>query len=1073
MTVSRQKADQLFSALDAFSVMISSQAATENVLLNSSWPFYTIPDFSVKSKRLVQLLGATVFLVTVSPVVHEHERDEWADYMRTENPVWFQESLDNEGNTELSVDLLVQRTVPYIHTYNLLYGLQVEKINRPGEVLPTFQQYPLTLHAVTNAMTIGYDTISHPRGADLYEITKETLRPTIGFTEFYIDRKTIVAGTQVLQPIYDTADTTAEDRKIVAILSLLLHWLDFFKEVLVQDQDGVVVVLRSACRVDYARIYGINLTDYALDPEDFISEDAITYQIDGPDVIMLGEEDLHDPKYDDLEVTEVFIDLHFDELELPEGKCVPTLSLHVYPSEKLEATFRNSNAAIYASVVVVIFVFTSLVFLLYDYFVGRRQQKVMDRIVQQDQIVSNVFPTAIRDRLYEAQARPSDKSKREIDDGLDFGDGSNYFDSLPLADLFPNVTVVIADIVGFTAWSSAREPQQVFLLLESIYSSFDKIAYRHDIFKVETVGDCYVAAAGLPEPVKNHAGVACEFALDCLKKMRESTTKLEISLGPDTADLALRIGIHRVVKTKISGQVTAGVLRGERSRFQLFGDTMNTAARMEHSGECNRVQISQATADLLSGAGFSHWTTPRTNKIYLKGKGHMQTYWMRKSKSPRVKVSTTPDDTVVTTESSELSEHSAERRDIADNAEDGMTKTHRLVEWTVAILTSLLQQIIASRGVVSQDNKSLLEAESAIGKNPTVLNEFVPIIPLKRFNEEELGRRRRPSAIDIGYEATSQLRKYLLIVAGMYQDNPFHNFEHAIHVTASVKKLLTRIVNMDERNGLEINTATRRVEDVDLVDLAGHSYGITSDPLTQFAVVFSAVIHDADHPGVPNTQLVKENTRCAQIYKKSVAEQNSVNLAWDALMSEEYSALRACIYQTESELQRFRQLVVNTVMATDIADKELQALRKARWETAFSTGESSMESSAGHIESEDRKATIVIEHLIQASDVSHTMQHWQIYRKWNEKFFMECYSAYKEGRADSDPSKNWYKGEIGFFDFYVIPLAKKLQNCGVFGVSSDEYLNYATSNRDEWVREGEGMVQQYLAKYKRRAGGGY
>eukprot|EP00980_Cylindrotheca_fusiformis_P014075 scaffold3678_cov66-Cylindrotheca_fusiformis.AAC.1 len=92
------------------------------------------------------------------------------------------------------------------------------------------------------------------------------------------------------------------------------------------------------------------------------------------------------------------------------------------------------------------------------------------------------------------------------------------------------------------------------------------------------------------------------------------------------------------------------------------------------------------------------------------------------------------------------------------------------------------------------------------------------------------------------------------------------------------------------------------------------------------------------------------------------------------------------------------------------------------------------------------------------------MQHWHIYRSWNEKFFTECYSAYQSGRADSDPSENWYKGEIGFFDFYVIPLAKKLESCGVFGVSSHEYLNYAQSNRDEWVREGERLVKEYLAK---------
>ena len=76
------------------------------------------------------------------------------------------------------------------------------------------------------------------------------------------------------------------------------------------------------------------------------------------------------------------------------------------------------------------------------------------------------------------------------------------------------------------------------------------------------------------------------------------------------------------------------------------------------------------------------------------------------------------------------------------------------------------------------------------------------------------------------------------------------------------------------------------------------------------------------------------------------------------------------------------------------------------------------------------------------------------------------YRAYKEGRSETDPSENWYKGEIGFFDFYIIPLAKKLESCGVFGVSSDEYLAYAMRNREEWEKKGHEQVQQYLESYK-------
>lgn len=131
--------------------------------------------------------------------------------------------------------------------------------------------------------------------------------------------------------------------------------------------------------------------------------------------------------------------------------------------------------------------------------------------------------------------------------------------------------------------------------------------------------------------------------------------------------------------------------------------------------------------------------------------------------------------------------------------------------------------------------------------------------------------------------------------------------------------------------------------------------------MTHFACVFSALIHDVDHPGVPNPQLIKENPHLAAAYlNRSVAEQNSFDLSWNMLMKPEFSDLRALLFANDKEQQRFRQLVVNCVMATDLGDKELKDLRNGRWDKAFSTKkEETALSSAKSValESSNRKAT--------------------------------------------------------------------------------------------------------------------
>lgn len=178
---------------------------------------------------------------------------------------------------------------------------------------------------------------------------------------------------------------------------------------------------------------------------------------------------------------------------------------------------------------------------------------------------------------------------------------------------------------GFTSWSSDRDPEHVFALLETFYGAFDKIALARDVFKVETIGDCYLAITGCPSPQDDHAIRMAKFARHCMYTVRDLTDVLAESLGDDTRALSFRVGLH-------SGSVTAGVLRGDRTRFQLFGDTVNTAARIESHGVKGRIHVSQATFDAICkevGRGKSSgWMIPRRDKVRAKGKGELQTYFM-------------------------------------------------------------------------------------------------------------------------------------------------------------------------------------------------------------------------------------------------------------------------------------------------------------------------------------------------------------------------------------------------------------------------------------------------------------
>ena len=211
-------------------------------------------------------------------------------------------------------------------------------------------------------------------------------------------------------------------------------------------------------------------------------------------------------------------------------------------------------------------------------------KKLRSEQERSEQLLLNILPRPIAERLKEGQRT--------------------------IADVFPDVTVLFADLVGFTRMSEQLPPAELVAMLNKIFSMFDQLAEKHGLEKIKTIGDEYMAASGLPMPRPDHAEAMAEMALDMLAVIERFNAKRN-------RGVRIRIGMN-------CGPVTAGIIGTKKFAYDLWGDTVNIASRMESHGIANAIQVTEATYKRLR----HKYAFQRRGIIHVKGKGALCTYFL-------------------------------------------------------------------------------------------------------------------------------------------------------------------------------------------------------------------------------------------------------------------------------------------------------------------------------------------------------------------------------------------------------------------------------------------------------------
>ncbi len=307
------------------------------------------------------------------------------------------------------------------------------------------------------------------------------------------------------------------------------------------------------------------------------------HKINKYDLILL---DLQMPLLDGFEVMQGL-------KELETGGYLPVLVITAQPDEKLRALKAGAKDFVskpFELAEVLARVHNMLEVRLLSVETKTLYEQVLEEKKITERLLLNVLPSSVVDRL---------KGRKDI-----MGDSFSQL----IADSLPEVSVLFADVVGFTKFSEGISPEVLVTVLNDIFTRFDKIADHRGLEKIKTIGDCYMAVAGVPFALPNDAERAVDMAFDMLRALDQFNQQENYKLN-------IRIGIS-------TGAAVAGVIGKRKFLYDIWGDVVNTASRMESQGVAGRIQITDSTRKNL-GQSFQ---LEMRGSIDIKGMGHMDTW---------------------------------------------------------------------------------------------------------------------------------------------------------------------------------------------------------------------------------------------------------------------------------------------------------------------------------------------------------------------------------------------------------------------------------------------------------------